>query len=322
MARLAAVAALLALFATGCGNDTVTVSPAPTATEAPTQSTAPDTATETTTTVARAQDLSAADLLSGAIESTVGRAVRGHLRLEGDMVDANGDALAIDFESDAQGDIEAMLSDGDPSAPPLTVRIVDGQTYAGFPGIMAAQLFPDFVGETAWFSVTGQNAELFAIVCASPQAQLSTPSTQPFACDPAADLRELADLAEEATVIGDEEVRGVPTQRLRFMVSIADLPSAAESQDGLGGDLGGMFEGSVAVDVWIDDDMLLRMLVVDLSSIFGGFADAFGGEDADIELPTWRSVIEYHDFDESISIEAPSPESLLGDFSQAEGLAG
>ncbi len=313
MGRFTAAAAVLLLFATGCGNDTVTVSPEPETTEAPTQSTAPDAAPETT--AAPAQELSASDLLAAAIESTVGRSVRGQLRLEGDMVDANGDGLAVDFETDAQGDTEAMLSGGDPSGPPLTVRIVDGQTYAGFPGIMAAQLFPDFVGETAWFTVSGQNAEEFAIACASPLAQLRV---QPGNCDPAADLRGLADAAEEATIVGDEEVRGIPAQRLRFTVSLASLPSAGAASDGFGDDPALGLDGNIAIDVWIDDDMLLRMLVVGLSSIFGGFADAFGGEDTDIEVPSFQSVVEYYDFDESISIEAPSPESLLGDFSQVQ----
>ncbi len=312
MAKLTAIAAVLFLIATGCGNDTVTVNEAPEGTETPTESTAPE--IETTTTEAPAP--SASDLLLGAIESSAGRAVRGQMRVEGDMVDANGDALTIDFESDAEGDIEAMLSDGDPAAPPVTVRIVDGQTYAGFPGVMAAQFFPDFQGETAWFTVTGQDAEAFAIACASPLAQLSQ---QPTGCDPAGDLRGLVDVAEEVTVVGDEEVRGVPTQRIRFVVSIANLPSAGATGDGLGGDLGGVLEGTIAVDVWIDDDMLLRMLSVDLGAIFAGFPEAFGGDDADMELPTWQTIIEYYDFDESISIESPPPESLVGDFAQVQG---
>ena len=41
MAKLTVVAALLALIATGCGNDTVTVNEAPEGTETPTESTAP-----------------------------------------------------------------------------------------------------------------------------------------------------------------------------------------------------------------------------------------------------------------------------------------
>lgn len=316
MVRLAAAAALLALFATGCGNDTVTVSPAPEATEAPTQSPAPDTAPESTAPAAPDPELSASDLLSHAIESTVGRAVRGQLRVEGDMADAP----AIDFQRDAQGDTEAMFSGGEQSGPPLTVRIVDGQTYAGFPGVMAAQMFPDFGGETAWFTVSGQNAEGFAaIACASPLAQLRV---QPGGCDPAADLRGLADAAEEATFAGDEEVGGTPTRRLRFVVSPTSLPSAGAASGGFGDDPAAALGGNITIDVWIDADMLLRRLVVDLSSIFGGFADAFGGEDADIELPTWQNVVEYYDFDESISIEAPSPESLLGDFAQVQGFVG
>ena len=314
MGRLIAVAAVLFLFATGCGNDTVEVRGAKSHRSPNRRS---DTAPEATTTAAPAPDVSASDLLLGSIESSAGRAVRGQMRLEGDMVDANGDALSIDFESDAQGDIEAMLSSGgDPSAPPLTVRIVDGQTYAGFPGVMAAQFFPDFQGETAWFTVSGQDAEAFAIACVSPLAQLRS---QPAGCDPAGDLRGIVDVAEEVTVVGDEEVRGVPTQRIRFVVSIANLPSAGAAQDGFGGDLGGVLEGSIAVDVWIDDDMLLRMLAVDLGSIFSGFAEAFGGDDADTEFPSWLSVIEYYEFDESISIEPPPPESLVGDFAQLQG---
>ncbi len=103
---------------------------------------------------------------------------------------------------------------------------------------------------------------------------------------------------------------------------MANLPSEGAAGNGLGGDLGGVLEGTIAVDVWIDDDMLLRMLTVDLGAIFAGFAGAFAGDDADIELPTWQSIIEYYDFDESISIEAPAPESLLGDFAQVQGFVG
>ncbi len=316
MNRLTAVAALSALIAIGCSSENVTVASSPEATEAPTQSTAP----ETTAAAAPAPDLSASDLLSDAIESTVSRAVRGQLRVEGDMVDAGNGAMSVDFQTDAQGDIEAMLSSGDEqSGPPLTVRIVDGQTYAGFPGVMAAQMFPDFGGETAWFTVSGQNAEGFAIACASPLAQLGV---QPGGCDPAADLRRLADAAEEATFAGDEEVGGVPARRLRFMVSPASLPSAGAASDGFGDDPAAALGGNIAIDVWIDADMLLRRLVVDLSSIFGGFAEAFGGEDASTEIPTWQSVVEYYEFDESISIEAPSPESLLGDYAQVQGFVG
>ncbi len=311
MGKLTTIAAVLVLIATGCGNDTVTVNEAPEGTETPTESTAPE--IEATTTEAPAPTASASDLLLGAIESSAGRAVRGQMRVE---VDANGDALTIDFESDAQGDIEAMLSSGgDPSAPPMTVRIVDGQTYAGFPGVMAAQFFPDFQGETAWFTVSGQDAQAFPIACASPLAHLSS---QPTGCDPAGDLRGIVDVAEEVTVVGNEEVGGVPTQRIGFVVSIANLPSEGAARDGLGGDLGGVVEGTIAVDAWIDDDMLLRMLSVDLGSVFPGFAGAFGGDDADIELPTFLSIIEYYDFDESISIEPPSPESLVGDFAQVQ----
>ena len=312
MGRLTAVAAILFLVATGCGNDTVEVQPAPEATEAPAASTAPETTTTTEAPAAESPsaDLSPSELLLASIEATTGRAVRGQMRTEGGMVEDSGGAPVVDFQTDAQGNSEALLSD--PSGEQIRVRIVDGQTYAGFPGALAVQLFPDFQGETAWLTVGPEFAGNFAIPCASPLAALGTVSPQ---CDPAADLRGLADAAEEATVVGDEELRGVSTTHLQFVVPMSNLPST-------GGDLGGALAGNLSVDVWIDDDTLLRKLVVDLGSLFGGFADAFGAEDgaADIEMPTLQSVIEYYDFDDSISIEAPAPESLIADYAEIQPL--
>lgn len=321
MGKLTAVAAVLFLVATGCGNDTDAVNEAPEGTEAPTESTAPQNETTTTTTEPSAEDLSPADLLLASIEATTGSAARGQTRLEGEMVEASGESLAVDFQIDAEGDLEAMLAgSGDPTVPPLTIRIVDGQTYAGFPGAFAQQMFPDFGGETAWLTVGPEFSEQFAIACASPLANLQPGSAE---CDPAADLRGLADAAEEATVLGAEELRGVPTTHIRFVVPLASLASAGAGQDAFGGALGGALEGSLPVDVWIDDDTLLRKLAVDLSGIFGGFADAFGAEDAsDIAIPSWLSVIEYYDFDDSISIEAPTAESLVSDFAEVQAAFG
>lgn len=314
MFRVAAVAAVLVLIATGCGNDTVTVNEAPEATEAPTETTAPETET---TTERPPEDLSPGELLLASIDATTGSAARGQTRIEGEMVEDSGESFAMDFQVDAEGDIETVLVDGgDPSVPPITVRIVDGQTYAGFPGAVAQQMFPDFGGETAWLTVGPAHAEQFAILCASPLASLGSGAAE---CDPATDLRDLADAAEEATILGAEDLHGVPTTQIRFVVPFANLMSASASEDPFGGDFGGSLDGGLPVDAWIDDDMLLRKLSVDLSVIFGGFAEAFGAEDdPDIALPGWRSVIEYFDFDDNISIEAPAPESLVGDFAQVQ----
>ncbi|MDE0608091.1 MAG: hypothetical protein OXH78_13170 [Acidimicrobiaceae bacterium] len=317
MFRVATATAALLLVATGCGNNTVTVNEAPKAAEAPTESTAPE--NEPTTTELPPEDLSPAELLTASIEATTGKAARGQTRLEGEMVEASGESLLVNFQVDAEGDIEAMLdADGDPSVPPLTIRIIDGRTYAGFPGAFAQQMFPDFDGGTAWLTVGPDHVGQFEIACASPLANLGTVSTE---CDPAADLRSLADAAEEATILGSEELRGTPTTHIRFVVPFANLPAGA-SEDALGA-LDGSLEGSLPVDAWIGADMLLRKMTVDLSGIFGGFAGAFGAEDnPDIDIPGWQAVIEYFDFDDSISIEAPAPESLVGDFAMLQGMVG
>ena len=133
----------------------------------------------------------------------------------------------------------------------------------------------------------------------------------------------MADSAEEAAVLGDEELRGVHTTRIRFVVPYANLLSADASAGLLDGVVGGSLDGSLPVDAWIDDDMLLRKLTVDLSGVFSGFAEAFSAEDSPkVDTPGWQTTIEYFDFDDGISIEAPATESLVGDFAQVQGLVG
>ncbi len=317
----AALIAVAALIAAGCGNNNITTDPEPDTTEVSSEEVAPEDVPATTESPATGN--SPSEFLLAAIDSTAGRAVRGQTRFEGDMVDASGENLTVDFEADAQGDVQSMLSSNDPAFPPSTVRIVDGRTYVGLPGEFAARslpgferLFPGFEGGTAWFTVAGADAERYAIACASPLTQFRTGTVD---CDPAGDLRYLADEAEEATELAEEEVFGVPTRHLRFTVAPAGLAPTAASRDE-SGDLAGGFDGVVAVDVWIDADMLLRKMVVDLSSLFGGFAAVFSDDDAEVEVPSWQHVIEYREFDESISFEAPSPESLLGDFAELADL--
>ena len=311
MGRLTAVTAVLILIATGCGNDTVEVNPAPEATEAPATSTAVE--NETTTTESPAVEASPSEVLFASIDATVGRALRGQVSIPF----GPEHALSIDFVSDAQGDSEISLPmDHDSGLPPdaqFRLRIVDDQMYFGAPAIMARQVFPDFAGDTAWLTIGPEYAAEFEIfACASPLAALGTGSGD---CDPAADMTGLANAAEEGTVLGDEDVRGVPTTHLQFEVPLANLDTGA-GEDEFGDQPPLPLEGNVALDVWIDDEMLIRKLVVDLSSVFGAFAEGFGAED--VELPFFGTVVEYYDFDESISIEVPSPESLLGDYADIQ----
>lgn len=319
MGRLAAISAVLTLAVTSCGSDTVVRN------EAPEASTAIENAEPTTeTTETEAPDdgpTSSPDELLAAIEATIGLALRGELRTE--ISDAPGDdPLAVGFEVDADGDTNVSLLPG-PGAPQVSIRNVGGQLYYGIPAEFAAALYPGFSQGTGWFTVSPESAaaDEFGFVCVTPLLGLSAEVQE---CDPEADLRQLADAAENGTVVGSEEIFGVSATRLSYNVPLASLPSVSSSSGAfpIPEGIEGALNADIALEAWIDDKNLLRRMVLDLSSVFQAIAETFGDDGQTPETPTFKTIIEYHEFDESISIEAPAPESLLGDYQEFIEAAG
>ena len=116
--------------------------------------------------------------------------------------------------------------------------------------------------------------------------------------------------------------------RVRFLVSLLDLAGedlAIAPDDGDASE-GGTFDDSASdpfaerveqifgfldaefeVEVWIDDESLVRRLSFDLASLFADIA----GPEAAAETPSSLITFEFDDFDADTNVEAPPPELIL-----------
>lgn len=178
------------------------------------------------------------------------------------------------------------------------------------------------------------------VLCVFPQS-LMAPLGE---CDPLGDAGALLEAAGQAEIVGREEVRGTEATRVRFQVSLLDLSgealsaadeggvAAADASDGAFSDdsaedpdgaffddgtedpfaegleqFFGFLDASFEVEVWLDDESLIRRLSFDLASLFAGLV----GPDDDVEGPSSLITVEFFDFDADISVEAPPPEAIV-----------
>ena len=286
------------------------------------------------------EDASPADaeaLLASATTELAGRSVRGEAAIEL----GPGFELSTNFESDADGDIAVTveLPPGlDPEFPgggEAELRYVGGATYVR--PFVSAETLADLGVDEAWYvaeSAAGGDPMSDAmgsaggVMCMFPQSLV-----EPFPdCDPLGETGAFLEAASEAEIVGREDVRGVEATRVRFLVSLLDLAGDAlgmePDEDDAEASEGGAFDDSASdpfaegleqifgfldadleVEVWIDDENLIRRLAFDLASLFGGFA----GADADVEVPSSLITLEFYDFDADISVDAPPPETIIDD---------
>ena len=286
------------------------------------------------------EDPSPADaeaLLASATTELAGRSVRGEAAIEL----GPGFKLSTNFESDADGDIAVTveLPPGlDPEFPggaEAEIRYVGGVVYVR-PAV-SAETLADLGVDEAWYvaeSAAGGDPMSDAmgsaggVMCMFPQSL-----GEPFPdCDPLGETGAFLEAASEAEIVGREDVRGVEATRVRFLVSLLDLAGdalgmepdedgAEASEDGAFDDsasdpfaegleqIFGFLDADLEVEVWIDDENLIRRLAFDLASLFGGFASA----DADVEVPSSLITLEFYDFDADISVGAPPPEVIVDD---------
>ena len=274
-------------------------------------------------------------LLASVTTQLDGRSVRGEATIEL----APGFKLSTSFESDADGDLVATveippgLDPEFPSGAEAEVRYVGGTTYVRPP--VSAETLADLGVDEAWFvpePVAGGDpmgdamGSVGGVTCIFPQA-----IEEPFAdCDPLGDTGAFLEAAREAEIVGREDVRGVQATRVRFLVSLRDLAGealgAVVGEDDAEASEGGAFDDSASdpfaegleqifgfldadleVEVWIDDENLIRRQAFDLASLFAGLA----GPDA--EVPSSLITVEFYDFDADISVDAPPPETIIDD---------
>ena len=274
-------------------------------------------------------------LLASATTTLDGRSARGEATF--DL--APGFGLSTSFESDADGDLAAIveLPPGvDPAFPggaDAEVRYVGGLTYVRPP--VSAETLSELGVDEAWYvaePVAGGDPmsdvmqSAGGVMCVFPQS-LDAPADN---CDLLGETGTFLEAAGEAEIIGREDVRGTEATRVRFQVSLMDLMGDAlgqafgeddgETSDGAFLDDGSsdpfaegmeaffaMLDTGFEVDVWIDDDTLIRRLAFDLASMFAGLAGA------DEAIPSSLITLEFYDFDADISVDAPPPELIVDD---------
>ena len=275
----------------------------------------------------------AAALLASATTVLDGRSVRGEANVEL----APGFEFSTSFESDADGDLAVSLEVPPgvepefPGGADAEMRYVGGAVYVR--PLATAETLAELGVDEAWFvaepvpggdPMSDAMGSAGGVMCAFPQ-MLDAPVGD---CDLLGETGAFLEAASDPEVVGREDVRGVEATRVRFRVSLLDLVGEAlgmEPDDGQTSEAGafddtasdpfaegldqifGFLDAAFEVEVWIDDESLIRRLAFDLASMFAGLA----GEDASAEMPSSLVTLEFYDFDADISVDAPPPEAIV-----------
>ena len=258
------------------------------------------------------------------MNAQVGESSRGSATTRIDDVDA----LTVELEIDELGNTRTtqfqQLEPEDPdSLSSYETLVVDGVGYIRFS-------FPEeLVGESGieipdgWMTMGRETMELFGIICGPPVPGSGLDSE---ACAPPNDLSDMADFVLEAAVVGQETVRGVETSRVQ---SALDFKSLLESVLDDSSDVGfmdlivAMMPSELPVELWIDDDLRLHRMSMDLTLNVEALGEELGEEIG--EAPTSVVVMDFYDFGADIIIEAPSPDEIVGevgDWLQQLGILG
>ena len=272
-------------------------------------------------------------LLASAITQLDGRPVRGEATI--DL--APGFGLSTSFDYDTEGDLAAIIElppGFDPEYPggaDAEMRYVGGAVYVRPP--VPAETLTELGVEEAWYLAepvadddpfSDAMASGGGLMCVFPQSADAVLAE----CDPLGDIGTLLEGASDPEVVGREEVRGTEATRVRFQMSLMDLMAEAMGQTSGEDDAGttegefyddgstdpfgegmeeffSMLDTGFEVEVWIDDDSLIRRLAYDLGSMFAGLA---GPDDV---VPSTLITVEFFDFDADISVDAPPPAAIV-----------
>lgn len=273
-------------------------------------------------------------LLASATTVLDGRSVRGEATIEFTPVVE----MSTSFEFDAEGDLAAKVElppgfDSEfPADADAEMRYVGGVVYVRQP--VPAENLAELGVDEAWYvAEPAATDDAMAQAMGSPGVMCIFPQViaEPIAdCDPVGETGALLEAATGAEIVSRQDVRGVETTRVRFLVSLLDLvgetlgiePEDGETGEGEGGafddtasdpfaegveQIFGFLDAEFEIDVWIDDENLIRRLSFDLASLFAGIA----GPEAAADMPSSQLTLEFYDFDADISVDAPPPELLV-----------
>lgn len=221
----------------------------------------------------------------------------GAYDLESDALDLTVDlsslaALAAAGASQAEADmLESMFAD------PVQLRSIGSTVWVRW-GLLAGMFgatTPD--GETAWIEAAVDDA---------------TSVTGQFGVDgpesPTDILQALAAMDANVTEIGRETVRGAETTHYQVVIDLeaaaANLP--ADERAELEAELPGGVSGMLPIDVWMDDNGLVRRLVIEIDDVasMGLGPDAEGIDSVLIEF-------ELFDVGEPVMITPPPADQVI-----------
>lgn len=308
--------ACLTLLLAACGGDTVdsttTTAGSSTTTDAPTTTTPSPTApAETITTAAGAPEASGdLSLLHAAMQTTSDSApsrIEGVMQMSGiaddtgiDRVEmpftistdpATGDsAFVMDFGAMFTGmdDAEEMPEGMGDLMGEMEFREIGDVTYMKFP------FFTAFLGaDTEWVSMPAEDGD--------DVADDMGPGTTPS--DPGEILDSFSEAEGAVEVIGEEEVRGIPTTHYLLLIDeswheklSSDELDELEEQ--------GFAAGTVLpLNLWIGEDGLVHRMSMELDG-----SEFEEGSDRDFESMTM--TFDLFDFGESITIEPPPADQV------------
>jgi hypothetical protein len=205
-------------------------------------------------------------------------------------IDADAEQMAMTMDMGALFE-ELAASSGEEVPEDLAAAwqmVVDGTTF-----YMRTPLFQSF-GVEGWLSM--DPAELGMSERTLGLSAASFDFTQM--------LDSLRGVVGEPEVVGEEDVRGVPTTHYTASMdleeALAQVPeeerAAAEAQLEQLGDIGG---AEIPIDVWIDADDLPRRVRMDMDGLFASLGIGEGGASI---------TMEYFDFGEPVDIDVPSPD--------------
>ena len=266
------------------------------------------------------EPVDAVALLAEGSSVLAGRAVRGVATIA--IPEIEGEVpveLSSRFESDADGDLSVRIEfepGMDPQFPDggvAEIRYAGREAYvrttgaADAPAVVEASVDAD--GRSAWFVAASESSGdprwsegIAALLCVLPQ---SNPEVS-WDCDPLSSVAALLATASEAKVAGRDTIREVPTTKVAFRVPLTGLYPASfvddleETLETRGDALASEdfeqlaeFLRGIAAEAWIDGSGLVRRLVLDFLSA--------------------QFIVEFHDFDADIAVDAPPPQQVAGE---------
>ncbi len=260
-------------------------------------------------------ELTARELVLAAMSLQVSESSRASATT--DMGDAGSNTA--EYEIDAYGNTRTttfqQLVPGDPgSLSSYEVLDVDGVGY------IRLSIPDEQLGESeieipdGWMTMGRETMELFGVSCGPPVPGSALDSE---ACAPPNDLSGMTDFVLDAAIVGRESVRGVETIRVQSALDFKSLLEEALDDGSVEGFMDlvvAMMPSEVPFQLWVDDDLRVHRMSMDVTSNLEALAEELG-EEID-EVPTVIVVMDFYDFGADITIEAPPADEIIGEFGE------